>query len=369
VRTRFAVFVIVVQAILFVAHWFVYQTWITFERATDPPGLPTFQVVLAVLSISFVSASFLIFRFSNPLVRVYYTVAAEWLGVLSFAFFASCACWVLYGAVKIARIPVREQTLANVPFAIAVCASAYGIINANRIRVKHIEVNLRNLPQHWRGHIVAVVTDTHAGPIRGHRFMQRIVTTLNRFSPEIVFIGGDLYDGTKADLDHIAAPWRELSSKHGAYFITGNHEEFSNPKKYLEALARSGVHILNNEKTVVDGLQVIGVHYRDSINPQRFRGILHRAAVDRNVASVLLTHVPGRMQIAEEEGVGLQICGHTHAGQFFPFTWMASRIYGEYTYGLKQFGRLAVYTSSGAGTWGPPMRVGTNPEIVLMRLE
>ena len=368
-RARFAVFVAVVQSILFLAHWFVYETWISFAQTPDPPGVTTPQVVLALLSISFVSASFLIFRFSHPVVRLYYTIAAVWLGILSFCFFAACLCWTLYGALRLAGLPLDRQTIADIPFGLAIGASGYGIINANRLRVKRITVKLPNLPENWRGRVAALVTDTHLGPIRGYKFMRRIVTMLSRQQPDVVFISGDLYDGTKADLDQLARPWQELSAPRGAYFVPGNHEEFSGPQKYLDALARSGVKILRSEKVTVDGLQILGVHYRDSVNPQRFRQILHQAALRRESASVLLTHAPNRMQVAEEEGISLQLSGHTHAGQFFPFTWITSRIYGEYTYGLKRFGQLMIYTSSGAGTWGPPMRVGTYPEIVLIRFE
>ena len=127
--------------------------------------------------------------------------------------------------------------------------------------------------------------------------------------------------------------------------------------------------MLNNEKIILDGLQIVGVHYRDSLNVEKFRSILKQAALDRDVASILLVHTPDRLAIAEEAGFSLQLCGHTHRGQFFPFTLLVSRIYGEYAYGLKRFGSLTVYTSCGAGTWGPPFRVGSNPEIVLIRFE
>jgi hypothetical protein len=132
---------------------------------------------------------------------------------------------------------------------------------------------------------------------------------------------------------------------------------------------QSGFRILNNEKIVVDGLQIVGVHYRDSVNPAKFRSLLKHAALDRGVASIVLVHTPDRMPIAEEEGISLQICGHTHRGQFFPFTLIVSRIYGGYAYGLHRFRNLLVYTSCGAGTWGPPLRLGSNPEIVLIRFE
>ena len=113
----------------------------------------------------------------------------------------------------------------------------------------------------------------------------------------------------------------------------------------------------------------MGVHFRDSTNDEHLRDILRRAPVDRNRASVLLTHAPDRLKIAEEEGISLQLSGHTHGGQFFPFTWITSRVYGKFVYGLQSLGNLLVYTSYGAGTWGPPFRVDTTPEIVLLRFE
>ncbi len=113
----------------------------------------------------------------------------------------------------------------------------------------------------------------------------------------------------------------------------------------------------------------MGVHDRDTISPERFRTILKQADVDPAQASVLLTHRPDRLRIAEEAGISLQLSGHTHGGQFFPFTWITSRIYGKFVHGLQRLGNLLVYTSYGAGTWGPPMRIGTTPEIVLIQFE
>ena len=184
-----------------------------------------------------------------------------------------------------------------------------------------------------------------------------------------MFIAGDWYDGTAADVRRLAEPWRWLAAPLGAYFAAGNHEEFSDHTKYLGAMKESGVRVLNNEKVTVDGLQVVDVHHGDSTDPRRLRPILQHAALDRDQPSILLTHAPDSLRVAEEEGVSLQLSGHTHGGQFFPWTWVASRVYGEFVYGLKRLGNLLVYTSSGAGTWGPPLRVGTRPEIVLIQFE
>ena len=199
--------------------------------------------------------------------------------------------------------------------------------------------------------------------------MRRIIALLSRLQPDVVFIGGDLYDGTAADLDRLAQPWASFSPPWGTYFVAGNHDGFTGHARHVAAVSNSGVRVLNNEKITVDGLQIVGVHYRDTVDAQRYRSILRQADVDRDRASILLSHAPIGLPIAEEEGISLQLSGHTHGGQIFPFTWIVSRVWGQFTYGLKRLGNLLVYTSSGAGTWGPPMRVGARPEIVLIEFE
>lgn len=367
IRARIAGFVTTIQSILFFAHWFVYQTWAFFRVDSDPPGIT--QAILALLSVSFVAASLLAFRYFNPFVRLLYRIAATWLGFFNFFFGAACMSWMVYLGARLAGLPLNRPLVADSLFGLALLVGLYGVVNATWVRVKSITVKLPNLPASWRGRVAALVSDVHLGHVNGGGFMRRIVAMLGRLRPDIVFITGDLYDGSKVDPDELVAPWKELSTKFGAYFVTGNHEEFSDPTKYLDAIKRSGVQVLENEKVIIDGLQIVGVRDGDSAEPDGFRSILKHADLDHGRASILLSHVPRALAIAENAGISLQLSGHTHGGQLFPFTWFTTRIFGEYTHGLKRFGELMVYTSSGAGTWGPPMRVGTQPEMVLIRFE
>jgi predicted MPP superfamily phosphohydrolase len=261
---------------------------------------------------------------------------------------------------------LERSALAGLLFGLAILASLYGLANARLTRITRITVKLPHLPGSWRGRVAALVSDVHLGHVNGLGFMRRIVARLTRLKPDVVFITGDLYDGTKVDAAALASPWKDISPAWGTYFITGNHEEFSDPSGYLEAVQRAGVRALQNEKVVVDGLQVVGVHFHESTNADRFRSILKNASIERERASILLSHAPHALSIAEEAGISMQLSGHTHGGQIFPFTWFTQRIFGAYTYGLKRFGEMWVYTTTGAGTWGPPMRVGTKPEIVLI---
>jgi predicted MPP superfamily phosphohydrolase len=252
---------------------------------------------------------------------------------------------------------------------LAVATGFYGLVNARVIRIRRLHIHLANLPSSWRGRKALLASDLHLGHINGAHFSRRIAALSARLQPDIVFIAGDVFDGTRANAERMAAPLRELTPPLGVYFSTGNHDEFGDAAGFLAALRHAGIRVLANEKVIVDGLQIAGVPYHDTTYPQRFKANLEALNIDRAAASILISHVPNRLPIVEQAGIGLQLSGHTHGGQFAPFTWLTRRIFGKFTYGLNSFGSLQVYTSYGAGTWGPPLRVGTSPEVVLFTFE
>jgi hypothetical protein len=243
------------------------------------------------------------------------------------------------------------------------------MVNARWVRVREVTVKLAGLPASWRGRKAVLMSDLHLGNVIGRRFCQQIVERTRQLNPDIVFIAGDLFDGSEADPNRLASPLFTLSPPFGVFISTGNHEEFGGLAHYVDFLIRGGIRVLNNERVIVDGLHIAGVPYGDSTYPMRLRAFLEGLHLGANEASILLNHVPNRLPIVEQAGVSLQLSGHTHGGQIFPFSWITRRAFGKFTYGLQRFGALQVFTSSGAGTWGPPMRVGTHPEIVLLRFE
>ncbi len=362
-RARIVVFVAIVQFILFLAHWFLYSTWITFQGQAASPYVSGLRVAVALLSISFVAASLLAFRTYHVLVRMLYKVAAVWLGMLNFLFLAACACWATLGTVLLAGFHVNRPLVASVFFGMAILASAYGIVNARWVRVVRLSVKLPNLPPSWRGRVAALVSDVHLGHVNGTAFLRRIVARLARLQPDIVFVTGDLYDGSKVNAIEMASPWKDCSPPLGAYFVTGNHEEFADPTRYLEAVRRSGVQVLTNEKVTIEGLQIVGVNHHDSTSAERFGAALRHAQVDREQPSVLLSHSPHGLAIPEAAGISLQLSGHTHGGQVPPFTWFTRRIFGAYTHGLQRFGKMQVYTTFGVGTWARPCGFERSPRL------
>ncbi len=363
---RFILFIGIVQSILFLGHWFFYRTLVRFFGVAGPSKLLALKAVLGLLSVSLVLTSFLAFRHSNLLIRCVYTAAASWVGILYLLILASALGWIFYGLAKLIHLPLDQKILIEILIGIALVASLYGFINAGVIRTTRVNVQLPHLPRSWKGKTAVWVSDTHLGQVRNYGFARQVAADVKNLHPDIVFIGGDLYDGVAVDLDKAVEPFSKISAPYGIYFITGNHEEFSDNRPYLEAVRRAGIHVLYNEKVELDGLQIIGVDYRDSRREEDFRAILKKMEIDPRKPSILLKHAPLNLRVAREQGISIQLSGHSHRGQVLLIRWITSKVYHGYDYGLKWFGNLLVCTSSGAGTWGPPMRIDTIPEIVIM---
>lgn len=366
-RTRLVRFIVIIQSLLFLTHFFIYETWIHSTAATA--GRRWEKLAAALLSVSFVTASLLAFRFNNWLVRGLYRLAAVWLGWITFLVFAALLAWLIFGFTKLASIPLSFHTLVDWLFAAAIAAGVYAVVNANWTRITRVGIQLPNLPPAWRGRQIALLSDVHLGQVRNGAFLRRLISKILHEEPDAVLIAGDLYDGTPLDVERAAEPLRKLTAPRGVYFIAGNHEQFDDDTKYLSAVENAGVRVLRNEKVEIEGLQIIGVSYRDASNELTFKSLLPGIRPDRTRASIFLTHAPDHSAMAEAAGFSLQLCGHTHLGQYIPFTWIVRRMYGQFAYGLSRIGNMQAYTSSGAGTWGPPLRLGSNPEIVVLELE
>ena len=360
--------IFLVQLILFLAHWFVYHTWIAFWPHLRPATASGLRTAMFVLAFTFVPASLLSFRFFNPAVAFFYKLAAIWLGFMNYLFLAACLSWPVWYVVRVSASQAAAYSarpwIGGVLFALALTTGFYGLINAYWTRVRRLSIALPNLPETWRGRRAVLLSDLHLGQVHGSGFCRRMTALVARLNPDIVFLPGDVFDGAKADLDRLIAPFKELSPRFGIYFSSGNHEEFGNAAEHLKAVSGAGIRVLNNERVTIDGLQIAGIPDEESGDPERMKAIFDEMQMDHAQASILLNHAPVRLRIVEESGVSLLLSGHTHGGQLFPFNWITHRVFGKFVYGLNEFGALKVYTSSGAGTWGPPMRVGSQPEVV-----
>ena len=359
-------FASIVSAILLGANALVCATLGHFFNL---PGWLLWQALPGLLAIAFIPATILRFRTNHPLLRVAYVVTSGWLGALNFAFFASIACWIAEAVFLLAGWPAPLFEIGAILFGLALLVTICGLVNACWLRITRVTVPLPNLPAAWHGRTAALVTDLHLGPLHGPNFVRRVTARLRALQPDIVFISGDMFDGSPLGLRELVAPWQDYTAPLGVYFVAGNHDEFAERRLFTDAASATGIRVLNNESVTINGLDLVGVHDEEACDPAQLRDILRRVHTDRQRPAILLAHRPINLAVVEEEGISLQLSGHTHHGQLWPWNLLVRRIYGPFAYGLHRFGRLWVNTSSGAGTWGPPLRVATKSEIVLIRFE
>ncbi|MFF8813153.1 metallophosphoesterase [Streptomyces pactum] len=261
------------------------------------------------------------------------------------------------------------RTVAVGATAVAAGTVGYGMYTVlSGPRLKRITVPLARLPRAAHRFRIAVVSDIHLGPILGRAHTRRIVDTINRTNPDLVAVVGDLVDGSVADLGPAAEPLRDLRSRHGSYFVTGNHEYFSGAEEWVAHVRELGLHPLENARTELPWFDLAGVNdisgEDDGQGPDYERALGDR---DPARASVLLAHQPVMIHEAVKHGVDLQLSGHSHGGQMWPGEYIAA-LANPTVAGLERYGDTQLYVTRGAGAWGPPVRVGAPPDITVIEL-
>jgi hypothetical protein len=252
----------------------------------------------------------------------------------------------------------------------------WGFVNARRTAaVVRVDVPIVGLPEALRGFTIAQISDIHVGPTIKRAYLQRIVTAVNGLDADMVAVTGDLVDGSVSELAGHVAPLAGLTSRHGTFFVTGNHEYYSGAPAWVAELRRLGLSVLMNQHVVlqhrgaplvVAGVTDYGAHHFDVAQRSDPVAALAGAPADAKTR-VLLAHQPRSAEAAERAGFQLQLSGHTHGGQFLPWNFFV-RLQQPFTAGLHRLRRLWVYTSRGTGYWGPPKRFGAPSEITRLCL-
>ena len=304
-----------------------------------------------------------------------------WVGALLMGFFSSLLVLTVLrdaglGLADLFAVAGTSSRLAAlsalaVP-ALAALATAIGLVVARRVPpVVRVDVPLAGLPPALHGFRIAQISDVHVGPTIRRPYVQAVVRRVNALNPDLVAVTGDLVDGRVGDLEPHVAPIGGLAARHGTYFVTGNHEYYSGVREWVPHLRRLGLRVLCNEHVVVDHggarLVVAGVPDYSAAGPPSDPGAALAGAPDDGTVRILLAHQPRSAFAAAKAGFDLQLSGHTHGGQFWPWNHFV-RLQQPFTAGLHRLDGLWVYINRGTGYWGPPKRLGVASEITLIRL-
>lgn len=379
-------FLLVAMSVVGAAHLYVWLR-LVHDPALSPPwtALASTFLFLAWLSIP------LALSWGRRLPLPWATIVAwpgyAWLGAIFLLLvavlavdvaraLAALASWALgTGSVFSGNELERDRAWAEVSAVLGGSAVLVALALGRRVVVRRVRVPLAKLPAELDGTTIVQLSDVHVGPTIGKRFLSRVVERVNALRPDVVAITGDLVDGSVPRLAPHVAPLARLEARHGVFFVTGNHEYYAGVDEWCAHLATLGVRVLRNERVSIGGgdasYDLAGI---DDLAGRHF-GRGHGADVDRALAGrdltrevVLLAHQPRAVLEAEPAGVGLQISGHTHGGQIWPFNYLV-RLQQPVTSGLARFGNSLLYVSNGTGYWGPPMRLGSPAEITQLVLE
>jgi uncharacterized protein len=309
----------------------------------------------------------------------------SWLGLTAMGFFSSLFVFtvlrdLLLGAAHL-LLPASEADAwsapsAQITLAVTSLVTLAGLIIARgRPRITEVTVPIRNLPESLSGFSIAQISDVHVGPTIKRGFVEGIVQQVNQLNADLIAVTGDLIDGSVARLSVHTAPLAGLRATYGAFFVTGNHEYYSGERAWTDEIRRLGIRVLKNEHVVLQhnggslvlaGVTDYSAHHFDpaqrSDPAQALRGAPQNAG-----AKILLAHQPSSAPAAEAAGFDLQISGHTHGGQFWPWNHFI-RFFQPFTSGLDRLNNLWVYVNRGTGYWGPPNRFGVPSEITRIKL-
>lgn len=255
-------------------------------------------------------------------------------------------------------------------FTLAVCAVLVGVLKANfGIKVKHIKVPVANLPAEISGLKIAQISDLHIGPTIGERFVSRIKNKVNAENPDIIAFTGDIGDAKVEEHLKTSAILQELQSRHGIYYVPGNHEYYWNASSWMKRFESLGFHILVNQgrQIVIKGQKLLIAGVPDPVSGMKQNPLKAIQEFPEAQTKILLSHRPEVVSKGQDWGYDLILAGHTHGGQFFPWTLVAHFAH-EFNLGLYRVDKGHIYVSAGTGSWGPLVRLGTAPEIAILEL-
>jgi predicted MPP superfamily phosphohydrolase len=344
----FALFLAVFLSLYFLLNYYIFwrlSTLFALKRGV------IFYTLLAVFTISFLAASILESHFATAFTRVLYILASLWMGLGLLLL----SCLLVYEIINV-FVQLPKPFAAWAVLAITAAASIYAMINAGIVRLTCLDIEApvdMNLVQ---------LSDIHLGSVGGD-FLQQLVQKTNRLNPDAVLITGDLIDHHGKLIPQTLAPLNQLNAH--AFFVTGNHERYVGVEKVVDLLKTTKTIPLRNEVVDFNGIQIIGIN--DSSGKNHLAGELQRLKMNTTAFKILMYHRPQGLEVASNFGINLMLSGHTHNGQIFPFNFVIRLLYKR-TKGYFQYENCHLYVSSGTGTWGPQMRLGSKSEIVLIKL-
>jgi len=353
---------IIALALLGTAIYTVYLFLSVFFSATKL-GQGLILSVLIISSFGFLTTLILSRSVNNFLVHIFYIIFSLMVGLLFYlTIFA-----ILFQLSKLVKLDIAPLILTRIGVSLAIILFGIGVFDAAFSRVKDISIKMNGLSSNWQGKKIVQISDLHLGGIYGISFLDKQIYKINALNPDLIVITGDLFDDTETNLQAFGPELAKLKAKEGVIFVPGNHDVSVGLEKIAPILATANILTLRDQAVSINGLEIIGLDLHQLIKDDN-NLVISNLEPYTGQARLLLKHVPMDISLAKNLNVDLQLSGHSHNGQMFPLSGITWFFYGKYQYGLHTEGTYNIYTSSGLGSWGPPVRTFNQAEIVAITI-
>ncbi|MDD8016815.1 MAG: metallophosphoesterase [Bacteroidota bacterium] len=380
-KRQFIIFFSIVLTIYAVIHWYIFlRGWNAFALLSEYRGwiLAAGILLASAFPVGRILERFTLSLFSEVIVYI----GAVWLAEMVYLFLFIALVDILrvinffipfFPSFIVQHYQQTSLWAGVIVLSLSSLITAGGFINARfpRIKILHLATPGKNSSQKELN--IAVVSDIHLGTIMGKNRLGYIVDKINSLNPDIVLLPGDVFDEDigKVIKNNLGEILRTIKSKYGTYAVTGNHEYFGDAEQAVAYLRAHDITVLRDEAVnISDVVTVIG---REDVSSRSMNGKHRKSLQDilssaqHHLPTIVLDHQPFHLEEPAETNIDLQLSGHTHHGQLWPFNFITNRVY-EVSWGYKKKMNTHIYVSCGAGSWGPPVRTGNRPEIVNVRL-
>lgn len=366
---KILLFVLTVTTVYFAAHYYVFARVVHYLSLTPPIKTYVFWGMVTIASF-FIAGMFLERAYSSLFSEWVYKIGTTWLAFFLYFLLAIVAIDILYGISKlIPGIPSFSQSqrivIGGIVFLIVSFTVLYGHIQAVRTQIVHIPITIHKTVTGSQNVKILMASDLHFGAIIGERWEKKFIDIVQQQNPDLVLLCGDIVDGDIGPVlrKKLGRHLQEITPPLGMYAITGNHEYIGGIDAALQYLESVNISVLRDSiVTLPNEIQLVGRNDLHSGRQRPLDSLLH--SIDHNKPIIVMNHQPYHLSEAVRQNVDLHVSGHTHHGQLWPFNYITQSIFElSWGYKLDQFTHL--YVSSGFGTWGPTVRIGNKPEVVV----
>jgi hypothetical protein len=366
---RFLIIGIVLFIIVLLSEYLTYASLHTAGILKSSKIEVFIMVIGILLPLAFIVSMLYSYKHYSVFNSWVNSISSVWLGLVFYIFIASLVVFILIMLNYYFNLQIPIKIISSILLVLTIALVAYGIINACNPRIVRWDINSTQLSKDWANKKIVIISDVHLGSVRREGFLKNVLEKINKENPDVVFILGDLIDGSSFPYDKWLQQFSILKPQFGILYVEGNHEKFNQEYDKFKSQIPSFINNLSDKKIIINNTQIVGLDYKMNESQYDINKKLESLGYNQDEPSIVLMHDPKNTEYLSNEKVSLVLSGHTHGGQLFPFTILVKDIYKKYTHGISYTDKTASLTSYGVGTSIIPMRIGTIPEIIVLNIK